>query len=164
MTRARNGHRPDRDAATAVPPVVETARLRTKVWLEVEGRFAIGDGGLCLLQGIVAHGSLLGAARAMGWSYRHAWGYLKRAEEVLGLALTVARPGKGASRGMMLTEAGCQLVERLASFRCQIDAAVGPSGPTPEEVAERGQGRAALRRPAAPAGGRIRDGDWRSPG
>jgi molybdate transport system regulatory protein len=142
MTRARNGtRRSTGDLATAVPSVVKTARLRTKVWLEVEGQFAIGDGGLCLLQGIVAHGSLLGAAREMGWSYRHAWGYLKRAEEVLGRALTAARPGKGASRGMVLTDTGRQIVERLAAFRHQIDTMVGPTGPTPEEMAERGRRR-----------------------
>ena len=144
--------------------LVGLAQLKTKVWFEIEGRFVIGDGGLRLLQGIRTHGSLLGAAREMGWSYRHAWGYLKRAEQAFGTALTVARAGKGASRGMTLTESGRLLAERLAEFRRRIDDAVGPSGPTVEEVAERGAPRSAPGRSKAQAVRRFRDGDWRSPG
>ena len=36
---------------------------KTKVWLERDGQFVLGDGGLLLLLGILEHGSLLGAAR-----------------------------------------------------------------------------------------------------
>jgi|SRR6266571_4355878 len=70
-----------------------------RCWLERDGQFVLGDGGLLLLLGILKHGSLLGAARQIRWSYRHAWGYLRRAEAALGTRLTEARPGKGASRG-----------------------------------------------------------------
>jgi len=54
----------------------ETA-VKTKVWLERNGDFVIGDGGVRLLLGILEHGSLLAAARQIQWSYRHAWGYLR---------------------------------------------------------------------------------------
>ena len=114
------------------------ARVKTKVWLELEGRFAIGDGGLQLLREIAATGSLAAAVRQIGWSYRHAWGYLRRAEEVLGVPLIVARPGKGAARGTALTEHGRFLLERLMALRQRVDDAVGPSGPSREEVAARG--------------------------
>src|SRR5438309_6728247 len=83
----------------------ETA-VKTKVWLERDGQFVAGDGGLKLLLGILEHGSLLGAARQIRWSYRHAWEYLRRAEASLGMPLTEARPGKGAARGTVMTEAG----------------------------------------------------------
>ena len=59
--------------------------IKTKVWMERGGRFVIGDGGAKLLLGVLEHGSLLGAAREIGWSYRHAWGYLKHAEAILAL-------------------------------------------------------------------------------
>src|SRR5262245_66309047 len=94
--------------AAALP---ETA-VKTKVWLEHDGRFVIGDGGLRLLLGILENGSLLAAARQIRWSYRHAWGYLRRAEAALGMPLTEPRPGKGASRGTVLTEAGRPVIER----------------------------------------------------
>ena len=131
---------------------------KTKVWLERDGQFVLGDGGLLLLLGILEHGSLFGAARQIRWSYRHAWGYLRRAEAALGTRLTEARPGKGASRGTTLTEAGRLVIERLAEIRNRIDDAIGPSGPTPTEVASRG--RCTARTPQ-PRPSRYRDGDWR---
>ena len=131
---------------TGTPAPIQTAldnpikaRVKTKVWLERDGRFAIGDGGLQLLLGIAATGSLAAAVRQIGWSYRHAWGYLRRAEGVLGVSLIVARPGKGAARGTALTEHGRLLLERLLALRQHVDDAVGPSGPTREEVAARGR-------------------------
>lgn len=121
--------------------------MKTKVWLEVGGRFVIGDGGLHLLDGIARHGSLLAAVREMRWSYRHAWGYLRRAESALGRPLATLRPGKGRSRGMVLTTEGERILAQLRKARVQIDAAVGPTGPTPREIAARGRKR--RRRPGA---------------
>jgi molybdate transport system regulatory protein len=134
------------------------AVIKTKVWMEHGGRFVIGDGGLKLLLGILEHGSLLRAARAIGWSYRHAWGYLKQAESALDAPLTTPRPGKGASRGMALTETGRLVLERLVAVRNRIDDAAGPSGPTREDIAARGRSR----RRAADAGTRATRGDWRT--
>ena len=145
----------------------ETA-VKTKVWLERDGHFVVGDGGLRLLLGILEHGSLLAAARQIRWSYRHAWGYLRRAETALGTPLTEPRPGKGASRGTVLTEAGRLVIERLAEIRNQVDDAVGPFGPTAADVAARGRRRSTEVRgtgspEAAPRPSRYRDGDWRRP-
>lgn len=116
------------------------AQVKTKVWLELGGEFMVGDGGLHLLGGIVQHGSLAQAVREIGWSYRHAWGYLRRAESALRTPIVRNRPGRGAARGMELTETGHLLLERLRALRARIDDALGPSGPTPEEVAARGRG------------------------
>jgi len=98
------------------------------VWIERDGQFVAGDGGLKLLLGILEHGSLLGAARQIRWSYRRAWEYLRRADAALGMPLTERRPGKGAARGTVLTEAGRLVIERLAEIRNRIDDAVGRSG------------------------------------
>jgi molybdate transport system regulatory protein len=115
--------------------------IRTKVWLEHEGHFVMGDGGLWLLEAIERLGSLAAAVRAMGWSYRHAWGYLRRAETVLGAVLLEARAGRGASRGTRLTTDGRRLRARLAAARARVDAAVGPTGPSPDEITARGRRR-----------------------
>ena len=146
----------------------ETA-VKTKVWLERNGQFVAGDGGLKLLLGILEHGSLLGAARQIRWSYRHAWAYLRRADAALGMPLTAPRPGKGTARGTVLTEAGRLVIERLAQIRNRIDDAVGPLGPTAADVAARGKrrGRETRSKPAppptspSPRQSRYRDGDWR---
>ena len=121
------------------------AQVKTKVWLELGGEFFAGDGGIHLLGGIARFGSLARTVREIGWSYRHAWGYLRRAERALQTPVVHNRAGRGAARGMELTETGHLLLERLCALRERIDDALGPSGPTPEEVAARGRND---RRPA----------------
>jgi molybdate transport system regulatory protein len=139
--------------------IPQGTEIKTKVWMERGGRFVVGDGGLKLLLGVLEHGSLLAAAKEIGWSYRHAWGYLKQAESALGAPLTTPRPGKGASRGMGLTEAGRRVLEQLVAARNRIDDAVGPSGPTPSDIAARGRRH---QHRAGEAQARTRRGDWRT--
>lgn len=122
-------------------PPSTTSQLRTKVWIEHDGRFVVGDGGLRLLEAVAERGSLLAAARTLGWSYRHAWAYLKRAETVLGTPLVALRPGKGRRRGTALTADGQRIVTILAGARRRLDALFGITGPTSIEVAARGRRR-----------------------
>jgi molybdate transport system regulatory protein len=122
--------------------------LRTKVWFERDGTFVIGDGGLRLLIEVASLGSLLAAARQIGWSYRHAWQYLRRAERALGAPLVARRPGKGARRGTVLTPQGRHIVELLRQARGRVDRVAGVSGPTREELAARGNRQRMQQRPA----------------
>ena len=90
---------------------------------------------------ILERGSLLAAAREIQWSYRHAWGYLKHAEAVLGGPLTVSRSGRGPARGTQLTENGRVLLERLLTIRNTLDDTLGPTGPTKADISARGRPR-----------------------
>ena len=94
-----------------VSPCIADVSVRSKVWLEVRGEFAIGEGGVELLTRIPRLGSLARAARDVGWSYRHAWGYVRHAEDVLGVRLILTKSGKGAARGTTLTPAAERLIE-----------------------------------------------------
>ena len=75
-----------------------------------------------LLQAVAAQGSISGGARALGLSYRHVWGELKRWEQELGNELVVWEKGQAAK----LTEFGAKLMwaERQAQARLapQIEA------------------------------------------
>jgi molybdate transport repressor ModE-like protein len=75
-----------------------------------------------LLQAVSAHGSISGGARALGLSYRHVWGELKRWENELGNELLVWEKGQSAR----LTEFASKLMwaERQAQARLapQIEA------------------------------------------
>jgi putative molybdopterin biosynthesis protein len=75
-----------------------------------------------LLQAVDAHGSISAAARAMGLSYRHVWGELKRWEDELGNELIVWEKGQSAR----LSDFGAKLMwaERQAQARLspQIEA------------------------------------------
>ena len=92
---------------------METLTLRRKQWIELDGQFAIGEGGAELLRAVEVRGSLTEGAREIGWSYRHAWGYVRRAEAVLGVALVRTRPGKGSARGAVITDAAREIVATL---------------------------------------------------
>ena len=96
-----------------VRPCIGTLTLRRKHWIELDGRFVIGDGGAELLRAVDRQGSLAQAARHIGWSYRHAWGYVRRAEAVLGVSLVSTKPGKGAARGAVITHAAREIVATL---------------------------------------------------
>jgi molybdate transport system regulatory protein len=76
---------------------IGTLTLRRKHWIELDGRFVIGEGGAQLLQAVERLGSLPEGARHIGWSYHHAWGHIRRAEAVLGASLVATkgwqRPG-----------------------------------------------------------------------
>jgi putative molybdopterin biosynthesis protein len=80
---------------------------------------------LDLLHAVSEHGSISGAARHVGLSYRHVWGALKEAEQTLGRELIVWEKGQRAQ----LTEFGQKLLwaERQTQARLapQIEALRG---------------------------------------
>lgn len=75
-----------------------------------------------LLQAVSSHGSISAGARALGLSYRHVWGELKRWESELGSALLVWEKGQAAR----LTEFGSKLMwaegQAQARLAPQIEA------------------------------------------
>ncbi len=78
-----------------------------------------------LLQAVAVHGSISAASRALGFSYRHVWGELKRWEDALGNSLVTWDKGQPAR----LTAFGHKLMwaERQAQVRLapQIEALRG---------------------------------------
>lgn len=58
--------------------------LKLKMWLERDGRFIVSDGRAKLLRKVKDTESLSKAAKAMGMSYRHAWGILHRIAQSAG--------------------------------------------------------------------------------
>jgi len=117
-------------------------RPRIKVWIEVGGRPAFGDGKLRWLERIDETGSLRAAAKALAMSYRGLWGRLRAAEQRLGFRLIARRTGGAGGGGVELTEEGRALVALYRRFRQGLD----------EWVAERFQAHLAPRR----AGGKRR--------
>jgi molybdate transport repressor ModE-like protein len=75
-----------------------------------------------LLQAVSSHGSISAGARALGLSYRHVWGELKRWEQELGNELLVWEKGQSAR----LTEFGAKLMwaegQAQARLAPQIEA------------------------------------------
>jgi molybdate transport repressor ModE-like protein len=104
-------------------PCILDVQVRTKSWLEIDGRFATGPHGFELLSAIQRHQSLTRAASTVGWSYRHAWDYIRQAEKVFGAPLMSTRAGKGHARGSTLTPLGRDVLRLGGTLRRKSRAA-----------------------------------------
>ena len=97
-------------------------QVKSKVWLEANGKFIIGEGGITLLEAIDRLGSIQKAARRLGWSYRHTWGYLKNMERNGGMQFVVAHHGGTAGGGTTLTPDGVKLLREYRRFQRALQA------------------------------------------
>ena len=88
--------------------------IRSKIWIEDEqGEVVFGTGRLRILNAVDEHGSILGAAKALGMSYRAVWGKIKATEERLGQSVLEKHTGGAEGGGSKLTPFGRTLIERF---------------------------------------------------
>ena len=87
-------------------------QVRSKVWLEAQGRPVLGPGRLELLQYIDKQGSISRAARLLEMTYRKAWGQIKAMEEQLDLALVEKQAGGRGGGGARLTPEARELLAK----------------------------------------------------
>jgi len=100
---------------------MNSIRVRTKVWLEVDGEPLIGDGRERLLLAIERGGSLNVAAAELGISYRKAWSQLKQMEEHAPFALVErSKGGKGGGSTQLTAEAKA-LLDRFARLKLGLN-------------------------------------------
>lgn len=92
-------------------------RVRSKIWLEVDGAPFLGEGRERLLRLIVELGSINAAARRMGLTYRRAWGYLQAMEERLGKPLIVREKGGCGGGSSVVTPEALELLDRFDRLR-----------------------------------------------
>ncbi len=95
-----------------------------KLWIEHNGRLAMGDYRLQILELIEADGSLAGAAERLNLSYRRAWGKVKEVESNRGRPLVISRVGGAGGGRTELTPEGRALLERYRTFQRRAGAAV----------------------------------------
>lgn len=99
--------------------VVEKKGVHLQLWLEDERGEGFGRGRVQLLRLIEERGSLSKAAKELGMSYRGAWGKLKKAERIAGVALVEA---SGTKRdGYSLTAEGRELVSRFQQWYADVE-------------------------------------------
>jgi molybdate transport system regulatory protein len=89
------------------------------MWLETDKGQVIGLGRMLLLREVQRLGSLNKAAKALGMSYRAAWGRLKTSEEMLGASLVEK---SGAHKGFVLSPLGEELLERFNNWYDDVEA------------------------------------------
>ncbi len=94
--------------------------LGFKLWLTREGEGAFGDGKWSLLAAIEREGSLRAAADALEISYRKAWGDLRKAERLLGIAFLERHRGGSDGGESRLTPAGRKWLTEYGRFRAEV--------------------------------------------
>ena len=100
-------------------------RPRLKVWLEIDdGRVALSDWRVGLLEAVGRHGSLVAAARQLGVPHRTAWQRVREMEERLGVKLIEATSGGASGGASRLTPEAEDLVERFRWLRRGLDELV----------------------------------------
>ena len=95
-----------------------TPTMRLRLWLETPGGMLLGLGRVELLLRIQESGSLNKAAKAMGMSYRAAWGRLKASEKMAGEPLMEK---SGGQRGFVLTPGGERLAQAFKEWYADVE-------------------------------------------
>lgn len=92
--------------------------LRVHLWLESGGGMLFGLGRVQLLELVLRLGSLNRAAKALGMSYRAAWGRIKRTEEALGEPLLAKASGR---KGYELTPLAQALLTDFTAWHNEVE-------------------------------------------
>ena len=95
--------------------------IRSKVWFELGGEPFLGDGRARLLTLIDQHGSINAAAKAMGISYRKAWGQLQAMEAQSPWPLVVRSKGGSSGGQSCLTDKAQQLLQQFKQMRAGVN-------------------------------------------
>ncbi len=100
-------------------------RPRLKVWIEsADGRVALSEWRVRLLEAVDEHGSLEAAARTLGVPHRTAWQRIQEMEGSLGLRLLETTSGGVGGGRSQLSAAARDLVGRYHSLRAGLDELV----------------------------------------
>ena len=96
-------------------------RIRSKIWLEVDGQPFLGDGRYRLLSAVQRNGSINAAAKDLGISYRKAWSQLQSMEESSPFPLIERRIGGKDGGASKLTPEILELMKRFETLRVQVN-------------------------------------------
>jgi molybdate transport system regulatory protein len=90
--------------------------IKSKLWIEVDGKPVFGRGRRFLFEAIDKYGSINQAAKEINISYRKAWGYIKAMEERLGFRLIERQTGGRNGGGAILTEGAREFLKKYGAL------------------------------------------------
>lgn len=96
-------------------------RVRSKVWLEKDGKLIFGSGKASILKFVEETGSINKAAQKMEMSYRHAWSYIKEIEKRLNVNLVIRTKGGKGGGGAQLTPYAKDLLKKYIKIKNEIE-------------------------------------------
>ncbi len=98
--------------------------IKSKLWIEIDGKPVFGRGRRFLLEAIDRYGSINQAAKEINISYRKAWGYIKAMEERLGFRLIERQTGGRNGGGAVLTEEAKRFLKKYEELESGIQESV----------------------------------------
>ena len=105
----RSGHQPESGIV-----------VRSKVWLEKDGKLFMGWGRAMLLERIDRLGSISAAAKSMGLAYRNAWLWVEAMNRLASAPLVEKSTGGVRGGYAMLTEEGRRIVSEYKEKRSRV--------------------------------------------
>ncbi len=86
-------------------------KIRSRIWIEVDGEILLGEGRVQLLKAIAETGSLSKAAKLLGMSYKKAWSLIDAVNTRAKKPVIATSIGGKKGGGTLLTEYGATLIE-----------------------------------------------------
>jgi molybdate transport system regulatory protein len=99
-------------------------QIKSKFWIEIDGRPVFGKGKRSLLEAIDKYGSINQAAKEIKISYRKAWSYLNVMEERLGMKLIDRQTGGKNGGGTVLTENARTILKQYKDLESGLEKIV----------------------------------------
>jgi molybdate transport repressor ModE-like protein len=88
--------------------------------LQSPSGFGFGSRFVAILEAVERTGSIKHAAAEVGWSYRHVWNRVKRAEEAIGCVLVTTQLGGPGKDRSGLTPDARRIVSRFHELRNRL--------------------------------------------
>jgi len=102
-----------------------SAGTRLSIRIDLSNGDRIGPGKVALLEAIRAQGSISGAARALGMSYRRAWLLVEEINQSLTRPAVTAEMGGRSGGGAYVTPVGEQIVGLYRTIESRARTAAG---------------------------------------
>lgn len=114
---ARSGHQPESGIV-----------VKSKVWLEKDGKLFMGWGRATLLERIDQLGSISAAARSMKLAYRNAWLWVEAMNRLAPRPLVEKSTGGARGGYARLTEEGRKIIREYKEKRASVRDIINPKG------------------------------------
>ena len=105
----RSGHKPESGIV-----------LKSKVWLEKDGKLFMGHGRATLLERIDELGSISAAARSMKLAYRNAWLWVEAINRLASRPLVIKSTGGPRGGYAHLTDEGRKMIKEYKEKRASV--------------------------------------------
>lgn len=100
--------------------------IAVRLFLKLDSETRIGHGKVALLEAIAETGSISGAGRRLGMTYRRAWELVDHLNKAFGQPVVAGQSGGAGGGGAQLTELGREVMARYRAIQAATEAAAAP--------------------------------------